>query len=407
MGVVIGSTDQSKVNEEKLRGHYFAIVGAFAPKKIEKVVEELEAHFEKTNPDGLVQCDVCYGWSDNAALSECPYCGSTDSEEASAKTGAAEVPQIVDEVFDETEIDASKIEALEEESARKPRKAKRATTEEVAERKMVRRPPSVPRPSSAPAISILAGGRSQLATEKELDEEIARFVEAGEATAANNYRMGVSLLKIRDGLWQQRKENGKPKYKSFEQFVATELLISRSLATSLQNVVTNFSRDQFDKFGITALKWIGSAPKEDRPLLLAMAEGGASSREIQDEVTRIRDEKNVAYVEQAAGATATAAARGGTGFNGHEAPAPVATIAAAKARRANSAAITIGLKQEQITVKMLARAKRGEDERPARSLEDQPYATIECTNGTKLYFAIKTRPTGELELKMTAKRDKE
>jgi hypothetical protein len=43
----------------------------------------------------------------------------------------------------------------------------------------------------------------------------------------------------------------------------------------------------------------------------------------------------------------------------------------------------------------------------ARTLEDQPYGTIEAINGVTIALAIRTTPAGELEIKYAARRDGE
>ena len=397
MTTIVGATEITKVWEMKAREAFVTMTGEIAPKPLADVVKGLEEHFAKMAPELLQQCDECFGWSPPSLTAECPFCGIGDAP-ASAKV-ANDASTV--------EIDATQIENLEEDASKTKKKRKAGTeavaAEDRADRMTVRRAPAPMKPS-APAISILAGG-SSLVSEKELDDEIAKFVEAGRVAAGSNYLMGISLVRLRDHLWQQRVEKGKPKYKSFEQFVSQELGISRAFATSLINVATNFTREQFDRLGMTPLKWIGAAPKEDRPMLLAMAEAGATSRTIQEEVGRIRREKGVTYMEGASTTARNAAHAENSSVR--PAPTPAAATAAAKARRKPTPAITIALKSEQMTVKALARVKRGEEDRPARTLEDQPFCAIECMNGTKLFIALKTRPTGELEFKVTAKRDEE
>ncbi len=411
----VGDANLEKVWESRCREAYAANLNAIAPPKLETVVRGLEEYYvSKYKQSELSQCDGCFGWSPADITPECPYCGLGEDDApagTSTKTGGAKIDPINLEVTiaenvtistaDETTIDGKAIEDLGvnlEAPAEKKGRRKKMDKDEIAAKKAVKSPPPPPKPS-APVISILAGGRA-LASEQELDEEITKFRAAGKSATQNSYQMGVSLVRMREGLWQQRLEGGKPKYKSFAQFVTSELQISKSYADVLQNVVTNFSAEQFEKLGVSALKWIGAAPKEDRPMLLAMAEAGASKRDLEQEVAKIREQKGVLQVDRAATDAAVAA--------GRPVPSLAATTAAASARRRPTPAVTLGLKAEQGTIKLMARGKRGQQEAVARSLEESPYGIIECQNGYNLYLVVKQRPTGELEIKYTVKkRDEE
>ncbi len=384
----MGSVNVEKVSDLKIRENYAALLGEIAPKKIDEVVAGLEAHFAK-EPD-TVQCDVCLGFS-TPDLDKCPYCDVGEEEPVVVQ---AEI------VGDDVAIDASAIEAsgidLEPETKGKRKKLASGSTEhgatEIAEQKMVRRAPSTPKPS-APVLA-LAGGRRSAGSETELDASLARFRAAGETGAVANYVMGVELARMRDHLWQQRAgEDGKPKYKTWNQFVAGEVEFTTGFANRLMRVVENFEQGVFERLGSKALMIIVGAPKEDHAALIAKAEEGATTRDLDEEVKRIREQKGIAVID----------AEGKPGRS----PTSSATAASAKARKKEAAAITVGLKAEQVTLKAMARVKRGEPDRAAKTIEDQPYAVLECLNDVKIFVVLKMRPTGELEFKITAKRDKD
>lgn len=421
----VGATNISSVFEAKVRENFAAIVGEIAPKNLEHVVRGLEEHFLKGPPDKLGQCDLCLGWSPVEDLEACPYCDDTGGE-------AAAIPAEVVDSFPETAIDATKMnissvgktvdthlgkgkvvfeiesavnderplaERVVEVRAEEAGKRKKLTGAEVAEKKAITKAPPLPKPS-APAGFLAAGGR--IATEKELDESLARYRAASEQGADSLYLMGLEIRRQRDHLWQQRRlEDGKPKYKTWNQFVLGEHEISVSLANRTMRVVENFSQAQFHEYGAKALMVLVGAPKEEHAALLAQADSGATTRELEESVRQIRERDGITAIETDRSTAAAATGR------------KIPTVAAAKARKKDSAAITVGLKTEQGTVKLLSRkapdgqypAGKKEEERAARTIEDGPYGTLECINGVTLYFAVKQRPTGELELKWTAKRD--
>jgi hypothetical protein len=405
---VIGATRIENIFESKLRENFAAITGTMAPKKVEDVVKGLEEHFASSafKKSDLAQCDICAGWSALVeGIESCPYCDDQSEARATAPA-AADIPVVKAELVEEEEpmrLDESPIDALALQDAGVELEAsvgkggrKKLSSAEIVEAKKVTRAPAAPKPS-APVLTLIgAGGRPAL-TEKQLDEELARYREAASAMGVSSYLVGLSIVRLRDHLWQQRLVEGKPKYKSWNQYVAEELEISTSLANRMIRVVQNFTQDQFVKFGVQVLKVLVAAPKEEHELLLAQAEKGATTRELEAEVRKIRDNNGIAVIET-----------GTTEENkkkGRSSPSAATTAAAATARKKETAAITLGMKGEQATVRFLARTKPGEPERAAKTIEDQPYAVLECINGVNLYIAIKVRPTGEWEAKLTAKRE--
>ncbi len=389
----VGAVRIGNVFESKVRENFAAFVGEVAPKKLELVVRGLEAHFLKGEQDQLGECDLCGGWSPVAELDACPFCDDVPTENR-VEVVAAEVV----ENFPETAIDAAALEAsgvaLSEE---KPSKRKKLTDAEVAERKAITKAPPVPAPSNPPGF-LASGGR--IANEKELDESMARYRKASEQGADSLYLMGIEIRRQRDHLWQQRLENGKPKYKTWNQFVAAEHDISTSLANRTMRVVENFSQAQFHEYGAKALMVLVGAPKEEHAALLAQADGGATTRELEESVRQIRERDGITTIETERSSAAAASGR------------KIPTAKAAASRKKDAAAITLGLKAEQGSIKLLSRkpvegqypAKK-EEPRAARTIEDMPYGTLECINGVTLYLAVKQRPTGELEIKWSAKRD--
>lgn len=401
---IVGAARVDRVWEKKLRENYLTIVGETAPSELEACVRGLEKHVEKNVPEkNRVQCDVCLGWSDEG-LDSCPYCadeGPPAETPVPAESGVIDVQAEVVETKDETAIDATAIEAggvtLEEPKKGKGKKDKK-TAAEVAETKAPKPMPELPKPS-APLVNVPLA--PMVANEKELDAALDRYRKASESTANGLYLMGVEIAKIHDHLWQQRLEGGKPKYKSWSQFVATELTISVPYANRLKQVVEKFSEDDFNKYGAKALMVMAAAPKEDHAQLMSKADSGATTRELDAEVRKIREAKGITVVENES--------KEGASSKGKRQTQKATEAAAASRAKKESAAITLGLKSETFKVKMFA--KPASEKLPhqkaecARTLEDQPYGKVECINGVTLFLAIQVTPSGEIEIRGTAKRE--
>lgn len=399
---IVGSARVDRVWEEKLRENYIAIVGTGAPMRLEDCVRGLEAFVEKNVPENSrVQCDVCGGWSDEG-LSSCPYCAD-EGPPANVTPPKDSGVVLAEVVKDDTAIDATVIEAggvsLDEPKKGKGKKDKKSAAE-VAESKAPKPMPATPVPS-APLVNVPLA--PVVANEKELDAALERYRKAGEVYGVGSYLMGVEIAKIHDHLWQQRLDGGKAKYKSWAQFVQSELGISVPYANRLRTIAAKFTKDACEKYGVKMLMIVAAAPKEDHAHLMAKADEGATTRELDEEVRKIREAKGIATVDEPTDAPEA------KGKRQTQKATEAAKAAAAARKKETSAAITLGLKSETFKVKMFA--KPLDEKLPhqkaerARSLEDQPYGKVECINGVTLYLAIQVTPTGEIEIRGTAKRE--
>lgn len=430
-GTALQATRHNSVWESKCRENYAGIMGQVAPKKLEDVIDGLEAHFEDLRVKKgreLLQCSVCFGRSPDD-LDECPFCGTGEEEEkeqplamavgsdvAPAAASGVVMVDPSDTIADDfaaqadsaepspsTVIDASAIVAsgVELEPPPSPRRRKSAagTTQVDLTERTPRKAPPVPAPST-PALSLLAGGRATF-SEKELDEAVAEFKAETTKAAASAYKIGHLLARIRDQLWMlRRSENGKPKYKNFERFLEEELGISKTQGYDFLRVADTFPPDVAAKYPIKVLSAIARAPKQDHPRLLGMHDEGVSARSIDQEVKEIREKK--AHIVSETGNTRAAEAAGKTPQT------RAATVAAAQKRKAEAPAITIGLKHEAATIRLIARPKRADKgvERPAKTIADEPYGVLECAHGVKMTFLVRAKPSGELELRVIALKEK-
>lgn len=351
MESIVGTTQIEKVWAAKARENYAAILNEVAPPKLEDVILGLEKHFEaKTPTSQRTQCDICFGWSDEN-LPSCPYCDDGKATEVA------------------------------------PPKPAPAPSAAIVETKRSKSKPA----SSAP--SLLVGGRVTL-TEKDLDEEIRLFNEDAKISVGGAYRMGKRLIRFRDELWMLRTEEGKPKYKSYNQFVEAELDMGVGYANKVRRIAEVFTFEQFIEHGPQALKALIAAPKEFHDALLARHKEGATAADIDRDVKEIREKGGIAVIETEATKSDAAKAR--------KTAEASAAAAAARKKEKETAVATIGLKAQQGTIDLLARpAKKGEEPREAREVADQPFGLIEGINGKKLFLAVKKKPSGSLQIKWT------
>jgi hypothetical protein len=252
--------------------------------------------------------------------------------------------------------------------------------------------PAAKKPKASSSSLMLAGGRDKY-TEKDLDDSISRLRAASSQSADSAYLMGKELALIREHLWEQRKgEDGKPKYKSYNDFLERELGIGVGYGNKLRRVAEVFTLEQFRAFGIEALKALIAAPKEVHEMLLEKRAEGATVQQLEEDVRQIREKGGIEVLPTKAPLAKTGASKG--------------SAAASKTNRKASAAITVGLKSEETTIDLFAKPKsKKEEPRAARTIEDQPWGKLPAINGVTLAFTVKQKPTGELQLKVVAARD--
>lgn len=403
MSNVVGATHIERVWEGKLRENFVAITGEFAPKPLEEVVRGLETHIQKNVPEAKrVQCDVCHGYS-SEDLDSCPFCGDLGPEAGAApppaESGVVPVAEKKAEAKDPTEIDATKL-GVELEAPTGKKKSKKTAAEkeagkaEAADKKKVKPPKAAPKPS-APAIDIAEA--KPVVTEKDLDEQLAAYRAAGSRNATAFWHMGVAISKIHDRLWQQRQLEGKPKYKSWNQFVDDELGISVAYANRLRAVSVNFSETTAEKYGPAILMVIARAPKEEHAKLMEKVD--------QEKLSKRELEKKVQEVREAKGITVNDAEDGKSRRNPQSTKEK--TEKAAAARKKQAAAITIGLKSETNVIDLVSRPTPQSEAYPADSVDVQPYGELKGINGVSIFLVVFKKEDGKLAIRATARRVEE
>jgi hypothetical protein len=252
---------------------------------------------------------------------------------------------------------------------------------------------------------------SALRSERDLDEAIRHVKDAMSASATNAWQLGRYIADIRDqDLWRLRthkdEKTGKerPRWASWEAFCTTELGIVPRTALSFQNLAANFTADQIAAMGGTSkAALVLLAPPEARAEAKALAEQGATKREIAKHVKESRSKAKTPKAQTRTDKATEAAA----------------TKAATKAAIKASSTLTVANILGSVTVKLYKRpaSMRGvelvlnkvvvagvELER-ANKLADEPFGIHILDNGVQQLFAVAESSSGELIMKVVTKRD--
>lgn len=201
---------------------------------------------------------------------------------------------------EEAPVEEPKTEEAQIEEAPKkrgrPAKIKEVGSEEahVEEPKIEEAPKKRGRPAKSkeeivPANEIVISAENDLTvrqTESDLDS-VVDDVNNKIRNCVNDYwELGTKLAEVqKTKIWKQRKgADGKPAYSRFEQFLESEIKISRTTAVRLIDVSLNYSKEDMQKYGLTKLALTLQAKAEDRAELQHAIESGASTREIESRV---------------------------------------------------------------------------------------------------------------------------
>lgn len=351
-GLVLG-IDMGRVVPEKLHASYETVIGKKPPKDLAQEARDLAEHFQRKSKD-LMECEDC-GAGSPAEYDHCPFCGSVDEDKDS-----------------------------------------------------VHPPPLNGNGVAVP--SVLSGARAKpgqtsnalARTEADLDARLANIQRIRERGSREMYALGLELKAIYDEeLWAQRNgENGKPKYKTFQQFTDAEVNLHQRTVWNLMRMTTDFTEAQLAKHGTRILRGLLAAPKEERASLLEKVDAGElrGARNVEREVREIRERKGVEVVEgDSKGAK-------GKGRGKGAAKAQAAASAAAKAKRAET--VTVSLPSGKLQLDAFARPlKKSDPPKRAKRLADKPFGRHELPNGVVLYVSVVAAVTGELRFVVEARRE--
>ena len=397
----VAGVDIGKIARQILKNAYEKTFSREATADISKLVEELAGHFQSISAGKeIMECENCGGGSPSALFPEfCPFCGESDDEDASASpepTGvftagltAAAANGVSGAHAEASPVEVENVIPIAPASNPKASKAKKA-------RALVVAPPAklAPVPVSVVELSV--------STEQDLDAALARLKKARDAGASALWTLSVELRGIYDGdLWKLRNgEDGEPKYKAFSKFLAEEVELHERTVYRMIEVTREFKPAEAQKYGVSLLRGLLAAPKEDRAEILEKVGKGVvkGTRGVAREVEKIRKRKGVEVVETGA--------KDGTGKHGAKAAAKASAKKAAVKKETSKKVVTIAVPSGRKAVKLLARKlKKTDPEKFAKKVEDRPWGKLECANGAALFFTLIENATGCLELSIEARRD--
>jgi hypothetical protein len=228
-------------------------------------------------------------------------------------------------------------------------------------------------------------------SEEALDVALAAVKKAKDAGAMSFWEMGQAVLHIYDQrLYTQRKaEDGKPKYKSFEQFARQELAMSKRHVFRMMDVARLYSRDDFQAVGVSKLAMIAQVPEEMATEMLERARAGLPLAQVTEEVRRLAGGKRRTAADtgrrESPGKGATGAA--GTKVKKEKTAKPVP--------KPGPDELTVVTTKERLKVPMFARPKLGRghkasevEPKRAMKVDQDPAGKIELPNGTEMHVRI-------------------
>lgn len=341
---------------------------------LETVLVRLALHFAEVTPkQALGDCDTCHGKSP-MTLDACPFCGSVDDPAAKeAKPPVAAVP---------APAPAAPVVATAPKASKTKPKKEEAQTMGKGKTGAAAKVTSIVKDDTKASSAIV--------TERELDEKIKKVRDLKSATAVSFWHLGVAIKDIYDSqAWKQRNdENGKPKYKGFDPFVHHELGMTPQSAYKHMQTATKYSEDQCRAFGSAKLGLLLEAPEVDQPRILKQIEGGASKREVEQQVRQARKERKVAR-------------KATKHRDGRAMP---------KGGKKQKATITVANVIGRKTIKLFAKPagyKLGDaldGAKRAKKLSDTPFGIHDLENDVKQFITIQESPTGELVIVIETKR---
>lgn len=124
---------------------------------------------------------------------------------------------------------------------------------------------------------------------EELDKAVVKIKSLVVDSMSNYHRLGRHLLDVfRSGLYKARTgQDGKPRYKSWDEFAETEIEISGVRARTIMDVADQFTEEQVVKLGVEKLRIVSRFENQERKELLEKAES-MSTRALTVAASEIR-----------------------------------------------------------------------------------------------------------------------
>lgn len=381
--------DLSRVNQAVMV-KYLAIAELSTEGTLEELAARLQQQQQTLPNDQLADCNDCFGVSDLRAP-ECVFCGA----------GGMELP------------DGTRVEPPPQPAAAKPAPAAKAPA--PAPSRPANQPPPPPPPEAAAGnvTNIRKAGKASPATTKAkpsqasteldayskkgeaaLDKRIKAFEAIQKKQVVNYYELVVEMKGIFDErLWTQRLgEDGKQKYKGWNQFVVAELGVEANYSYALMDIVKSYTIEQFEAVGIKKLRLILQLPKELRG---EMADRAAQENlpfsQVSEEVKRLAGprrgpEETGRTGFGSGGAGGSSGTRKGKGKSGTGRKRKGVAAAVPELKKGElTAVLTMGRQK----LPLFARSKKkGDEPRRALKITDEPWAELSLPGGVVQYFRL-------------------
>lgn len=226
---------------------------------------------------------------------------------------------------------------------------------------------------------------------EDVNASVRRIEELKAQGAKSLWQIGDELRNVYEReTWRQRHVEGDPTklvYRSFNAWVEKECHFTTRYALELINVAAAFTEDEVIEVGVTKLEVIARVPDEWKGLLLERVKKGMKRAELVEQAKALT------------GASSTPRDTGRKGFRaGKEKVAPP-TAAAAKAKakakasklgkeqRPDGSIAIVMLKQRDV-IPLFKRVGKGQEERRALRIADEPHGKLELADGRHLYVRI-------------------
>lgn len=311
----------------------------------EERIARLVAHVSKTPVKDRLECPICLGES-TKEFEQCPFCGEGDEPEAKGKKTPS------DKLAEVKAADAKNVQQIG-----RPKGWKAPATKEAT-------------PTPGAAIAKLTPAQQALAkfSVADLEKSVKEIAKLQSDAIRCTWELGHAIKDNYDKeLWKLRAdEKGAPKYTNVREFWRDEFGYSHTYCYQLMQIAETFTKEDVAKVGPTKLHLIMQAPEAAQPKLLESArKGGQTVDQLKKAVERIKN----AGKGQSAGPSATE-----------------------KKDR-----ITLAVAPGRKTIPMYARpAKQGDDLKPAKKIEDQPFFEYELSNSVKMRVVISKNANGEI-----------
>ena len=374
-------------------------------------VELLGEHFKTLPVARLADCDVCGAPSD-IALDCCPFCGEGgtnaaaevgDPPDADESAGAEPPAEYAEEEPSAAAPPApAPVEMthpttaqplVDKRAAKAARDAEKATGKAAAKEakaaaKLVKTPPKQDEVGAA-VTQIVPKESAALAGVQQLDADVAEVIRLNRGVCAGSWLLAQKVSEISESQrWKLRlDEQGKVKYRTFEDFARVELQMAPNYARDMQKIYVRFTQDVFEKIGPSKLRLVLQAPADQQEEVL---------EKIKDSVTPKR--ALAAEVQERRAKAGLKTSRG------EKTKAPEKKPAAEQEKGKLTVAAIIGRQ----TVKLFKKPeKKGEETSRAKRLADRPYGHIDLGNDTRCWIEVTADAAGELVLKLDIRRIEE